>query len=126
MELAEKRNLIRDNKEIVVESINTTLDSLYNLLAPVQNEDGSVDEKMFKNDEAKNFAVNLLKDTEQYEHVRTKIIKEDFDNLTLREIAYANNCLLFVSMRAKSTIDSMIKAKIAVDELIEKITKLET
>ena len=88
MELAEKRNLIRDNKEIVLESINTTLDSLYNLLAPVQNEDGSVDEKMFKNDEAKNFAVNLLKDTEQYEHVRTKISIKVGDGIAVKETLY--------------------------------------
>lgn len=120
MDLLQNIETIKNNKEVIVQAFDTYLDSAYNILQPMSDEHGVLIEEKVNalEEESKKFVIGLSKDLQNYEVTRMNIINDSFNKLEFADICYTISCLQFCSIQGERTINSMVKAKLAIDAII--------
>lgn len=116
MTLQEKAQMLEQNKEAAIAALDSVLDTYLNLTNPVFDENGNLKEHLFKDEKAKNEALNLRADIPKYDNLRLKIKNGDF-SLSPSEFAYVGISFLFCRDRAMHQIEAMQKAKELCDTL---------
>lgn len=104
MTLEEKREIVSKNKDPSIAALNSVLDRIYDLRdmrEQRQNTDSETEVKLFD---------ELEHDSDKYEKVREKLLKNDF-NLSLAEINYVALAYYFCAENIKQQIELMDKAR---------------
>lgn len=109
MTLLEKRDIIKRNKDPSIAALNSVLDTYYNYLSPITDEENKLINGLLKTEKAISFAEDMVKDTNEYESVLAKLKRDE--DLTEKDIAYIGIAFHFCEIRMTSQIESLIKAK---------------
>lgn len=120
MPLNEKREIVSKNKDPAIAAIQSVLDSYYNLLAPITDNENKLKPNFLIEEKAKLFAEGMLEDTEKWELILKKI-KEN-EELSNVDIAHIGLAFSFCAMRAKDQIKSMEKAFELCNSLSEQLS----
>lgn len=123
--MEKKIQIIKDNNEVVKESINAYLDSIYELTEKFFDEEGNLKEGLPSDEKAENFIKSIKEDAPRYESLRRKIIDKDF-NLSLTEIAMCGLSLMFMRVQFENQIKRMEEVKQKLENIIEIVMDKET
>ena len=124
MNLEEKINLIKENKDATIAALNGILDDIYNLYEPYFDEDGKLNPELVHDEKLESFIKELKQDSERYGNLRRRIINGDF-NLSLTEINSIGIIFLHMSIKLKKEIKNFTKAANKADDLTKKLMDLE-
>lgn len=126
MNIEEKRNLIKANKDAAVVALNAYLDQIYNLTDTFFDEEGKRLAVLTPDPKLENFIASTRSDAARYEKVREKLVKNDF-NLSLLEINEVGLAFLFVLIVWEKQINNLRaasdQAKTIFNSLVDKESK---
>lgn len=119
--MEKKMQLIKDNKDVVIMSLNKYLDIVYDLTDKYFNQDGSLKEGLTQDEKLVNFIKDTRTDANNFEQVRRKVIDDNYD-LSLVEINYIVISFLYVQNVWNNEIEKLQKAKTELADFISKLT----
>lgn len=108
--LEEKREIIVKNKDPVIAALNSVLDTYYDLIAPVVDDNGEIKTELFQEEKSLNFVQEIKSDTIKFEKILDHVKKNI--ELTKLEVAYIGVAFSFCTLRAQEQIkdlEAMIK-----------------
>lgn len=121
--MEEKIQIIKENRDAAIASLNSYLDKIYGLTNQYFTRDGILKEGLTKDEKLENFLLELKEDASKYESVRHKIVDEDY-NLSLADINHVALAFTYVSATWQTMIKNLTKAieetKPIVSKLMEK------
>lgn len=121
--MEEKIQIIKENRDAAIASLNSYLDKIYGLTNQYFTSDGILKEGLTKDEKLENFLLELKEDASKYESVRHKIVDEDY-NLSLADINHVALAFTYVSATWQTMIKNLTKAieetKPIVSKLMEK------
>ena len=108
VEMVEKINLIRDNRDAAIAALNVYLDKIYKLTDDYF-EDGKLKEGLSSDAKLEKFILELRDDATKFESVRRKLIDNDF-NLSLEEVNYVALGFVYMAESWQSQIKNLTLA----------------
>lgn len=125
-----KIELIQQNVESAIAALTLYLDGIYNMTDEFfdssVNEDGQVirtlKENLQKDEKTESFILDLNKDAEAFEKVRTKLQNKDFELSTI-ELARIGLGFLYVKVYNEKQIKTLSLLKEDIDNILEVLMK---
>ena len=117
MNLLEKINLIRDNRDAAIAALKVYLDKIYNL-TDSYFDNGALKKELTPDEKLQNFLLELRDDAQKFEAVRKKIIDNDF-NLSLKEINYVALAFIYLSESWQNQIKNLTTAREQAQQIIK-------
>ena len=108
VEMVERINLIRDNRDAAIAALNVYLDKIYKLTDDYF-EDGKLKEGLSSDAKLEKFILELRDDATKFESVRRKLIDNDF-NLSLEEVNYIALGFVYMAESWQSQIKNLTLA----------------
>ncbi len=118
----DKIEIIKENKEFFIKSLNSYLDSIYNLVDNYFDENGNLKEGLTPDIKIETFIKGFKDEAQKFEKVRRKLIDNDF-NLSLFEVNLIVASLIFIMGVLEKDIDNFTKRLEEVKDFIKKLSE---
>lgn len=115
MTIEQKREIIVKNKDPIIAALTAVIDTYYNYLNPILNENNELKTEIFDDEKAKVFALDMNNDVVKYEDVLKKV-KTD-SPLSVKDIAYIGISIDFCIKRADEQLANIAKANNLLQEI---------
>lgn len=120
----EKIELIKANKSTIFAALNVYLDSIYDLTDEFFDEKGNRKSVLPQNIQAENFLKETYAGAQNYENVRAKLARDDF-NLSTLEINYIALAFLYVVISLDKELTKLQDTYTNAKDLYNKLTSGE-
>lgn len=106
----QKIQIIEENKDAAIATLNSILDSIYDINEAYFNKDGSLKEGLISDEKVEFIIKDLKKDASMYESLRLKLLANDF-KLSDVEIARIGLSFMYMKIFLQKQVDNLLLAK---------------
>lgn len=114
---------IKEYHTAVIAGINLCLDKIYNLRDSYFDDNGNLKEGLTRDEKLEGYINSLIKDSDKYEILRTKLIEKNFGSLSNYEIQLCALVMMFVRETFSKQIADLDKSIKIADNIIKSIMK---